>query len=150
MTNDFIHVRRALRAAKTVDDIKQMAPQLLEELAAYLGVDMTITPGSRTSAAKRQMAPPDSVLDQKPIDRTERHAIWGKLVRFNFAFSDDKTEDADLRIQLLDAYDNKYSSSSEFRTLFDILLHAMDPATSPTPLAVALARRMADRCLGSD
>ena len=157
VTDDFIHVRRALRAAKTVEDVKQMAPRLLEELEAYLGEDISITPGSRAAAAakpaaakpaaaKRQMAPPSAIADPPAIGRTERQATWGKLVRFEFAFSEDKTEDADLRIQLLEVYDKKYTSSLEFRTLFDILLQAMDPST--TPLAVPLARRMADRCLG--
>ena len=58
-------------------------------------------------------------------------------------FSDDKTEDADIRLLLLEAYDKKYTTSSVFRTVFDILLHTMEKETLPVPLA----RRLADRCL---
>lgn len=158
VTDDFIHVRRALRAAKTVEDVKRLASQLLLELETYLGKDESVEPKPKPkpepepkpkqikraiAAVERETvavaAPPPA---PSPPAFT-REAIWRKLCRFEFAFSEDKTEDAELRILLLEAYDKKYTCCSTFCTVFDILLHTMDADKLP----VSLARCMADRCL---
>jgi len=83
------------------------------------------------------------VLLPAPLPSSARKAAWRGIFRFGFVFSDDETEDADIRLLLLEAYDGKYAASSAFRTVFDILLHAMEGETLPVPLA----RRLADRCL---
>ena len=140
--------------------MKRLAPQLLAELATYLGDDESVEPKPKPKPESEQPKPKPKQPKPKPkqpeqtraiaavepetVDVAPSAAIWRKLSRSEFAFSGDESEDAELRLLLLEAYDSKYTRCSTFRAVFDILLHAME---DKQPLPVPLARCLADRCL---
>ena len=127
-------MRRALRAAKSVNDLKNLASILLDELSEALGDFDDAGPSEPRPKPKKPSEKP-----KEPSEDPRDH-----LLRFDFKFSDDPVEDATLRSRLVSAHALHYSSNPTFRLVFDMLVHTI---SSGRKLTTSAAGALAERCL---
>ena len=134
-------MRRALRAAKSVNDLKNLASILLDELSEALGDFDDAGPSEPRPKPKKPSEKPKepSEKPKEPSEDPRDH-----LLRFDFKFSDDPVEDATLRSRLVSAHALHYSSNPTFRLVFDMLVHTI---SSGRKLTTSAAGALAERCL---
>jgi hypothetical protein len=146
-------VRRALRAAKSVNDLKNLAPILLDELSEALG-DADVAGPSEPRPEPKPKEPSEKPKPKEPSEKPKPKEPSEKpkpsedprdhLLRFDFKFSDDHVYDATLRTRLVSAHAAHYSSNPTFRLVFDMLVHTI---SSGRKLTTSAAGGLAERCL---